>query len=79
MKEFQSYSKKVSPGGSYEWSGTLSVNKRVYVMNDMLQTDDRACFTGPTANSTNVYPISEYFKKLDVKKTKFSTITVPEK
>lgn len=79
VKDFQSYSKKVSPGGSYEWNGSLSVNKRVYVMNDMLQTDDRACFTGPTANSTNVYKISEYFKRLDIKKTKYSTITVPAK
>ena len=45
-------------------------------MNDMLQCDDRACFTGPTANTTNVYHISEYFQKLDVKKTKYSTITI---
>lgn len=58
VKDFQNRAKKVSPGGSFEWSGSLSVNMRVYVMNDMFQTDDRACFTGPTAGSTNVYPIS---------------------
>lgn len=45
-------------------------------MNDMLQTDDRACFTGVTVGSTMEYSISEHFKKLDVKKTKYSTITI---
>lgn len=79
VKDFQNRAKKISPGSSFEWSGTLSVNMRVYVMNDMLQTDDRACFTGPTAGSTNNYSISEHFKKLSIKKTKYSTITVPEK
>lgn len=37
-------------------------------MNDKLQMDDRGCFTGPTSGSDNLYRISEYFKKLGVKK-----------
>jgi hypothetical protein len=45
-------------------------------MNDMLQTDDRVCWTGPTDKSNIDYPISEYFKNLEVRKTKFSTVTV---
>ena len=59
--------KLIKPGEKYTWSGTLSLHMRVYVMNDNLQYDDRACFTGPTAGSENVYPISKYFEKLDVK------------
>jgi hypothetical protein len=59
--------KLIKPGEKYTWSGTLSLHMRVYVMNDNLQYDDRACFTGPTAGSEYIYPISEYFKKLDVK------------
>ena len=54
----------IKPGEKYTWSGTLSLHMRVYVMNDNLQHDDRVCFTGPTAGSENVYPISQYFKKL---------------
>lgn len=47
-------------------------------MNYFLQTDDRACFRGMgvAAGSTMDYRISDHFKKLDVKKTKYSTITV---
>jgi hypothetical protein len=56
----------IKPGKKYTWSGTLSLHMRVYVMNDKLQLDERVCFTGPTADSENLYPISTYFKKLDV-------------
>ena len=49
---------------------------KVYVMNDKLQSDQRGCFTGPTAGSENVYPISEYFKNLYVEKTPEDTYTV---
>ena len=59
--------KLIKPGEKYTWPGTLSLHMRVYVMNDNLQYDDRACFTGPTAGSENVYPISKYFENLDVK------------
>ena len=48
-------------------------------MNDMLQVDDRACWTGPTDKSNIDYPISQYFTNLEVRKTKFSTITVQQK
>lgn len=67
VKDFQASSELIKPGGKYTFSGSLSLTMTVYVMNDKLQTDERACFTGPTADSENVYPISEYFKKLDVK------------
>ena len=63
-KQDRTSAKLIKPGEKYTWSGTLSLHMRVYVMNDSLQYDDRACFTGPTANSENVYPISQYFKKL---------------
>lgn len=76
VKDFQEQSKLIKPGEKYTWSGSLSLTMRVYVMNDKLQCEDRACFTGPTANSENVYPISEYFRNLDVKKQHGETITV---
>jgi hypothetical protein len=66
IREFKDNATLVRPGEKYTWSGTLSLTMRVYVMNDKLQCDDRGCFTGPTADSDNLYPISEYFKKLDV-------------
>lgn len=56
----------IKPGDKYTWSGSLSLTMTVYVMNDKLQTQDRGCFTGPTAGSENVYPISKYFTNLDV-------------
>ena len=37
-------------------------------MNELLQFDDKACFTGPTDGSENVYRISEHFTRLDVRK-----------
>lgn len=66
IREFKENAQLIKPGEKYTWSGTLSLTMRVYVMNDQLQCDDRACFTGPTAGSESVYTISEYFKKLDV-------------
>jgi len=48
-------------------------------MNAKLQFDQRGCFTGPTADSENVYPISEYFQQLDVKKKPEDSITVYSK
>lgn len=76
VRDFQQKSELIKPGSKYTWSGTLSLTMRVYVMNDKLQCDNRACFTGPTANSVKVYPISEYFRNLDVKKQPGDTITV---
>ena len=69
VKEFQRDSKLIRPGEKYTWTGTLSLTKRVYVMNDKLQCDDKACFTGATANSERVYTISKDFTNLDVKKS----------
>ncbi len=68
-KEFRNQmpaAKLIKPGEKYTWSGSLSLHMRVYVMNDKLQKDDRACFTGPWINSEKFYHISKDFKKLDV-------------
>ena len=79
IRDFQAKAELIKPGEKYTWSGSLSLTMKVYVMNDKLQMDERACFTGPTAGSENVYPISEYFQKLDVKKKKEDMITVYSK
>ena len=79
IRDFQANAELIKPGEKYTWSGSLSLTMKVYVMNDKLQMDERACFTGPTAGSENVYPISEYFQKLDVKKKKEDMITVYSK
>lgn len=76
VRDIQKHSKLIKPGEKYTWSGTLSLTMEVYVMNDKLQFDQRACFTGPTDGSEYVYPISEYFQNLDVKKLPGDTFTV---
>ena len=67
-REFQAAAQLIRPGEKYTWSGTLSLTKRVHVMNELLQFDDKACFTGPTHGSEKVYRISEHFTSLDVRK-----------
>lgn len=79
VRDFQAKAELIKPGKKYTWSGSLSLTMKVYAMNDKLQMDQRACFTGPTAGSENVYPISEYFQQLDVKKKPGDTITVHRK
>ena len=79
VKDFQASADLIKAGQKYTWSGSLSLTMTVYVMNDKLQFDQRGCFTGPTANSENVYRISEYFQNLDVKKKKGDMITVYSK
>ena len=64
--EFKAHAELIKPGEKYTFSGTLSLTMTVYVMNDELQLDKRACFTGPTHDSENIYPISQYFTNLDV-------------
>ena len=76
VREFKNASKLIKPGEKYTVSGTLSLTLKYYVMNEKLQFDDRACFTGPTNNSENVYPISEYFQNLQVKRTSGDTYTI---
>ena len=68
VREFQAAATLIRPGEKYTWSGTLSVTKRVHVMNQLLQFDDKACFTGPTHRSEKVYRISKHFTRLDVRK-----------
>ncbi|XP_015761638.1 PREDICTED: uncharacterized protein LOC107340778 isoform X1 [Acropora digitifera] len=64
--EFKAHAELKKPGEKYTFSGTLSLTMTVYVMNDMQQHDKRACVTGPTVDSENIYPISQYFTNLDV-------------
>ena len=68
VREFQAEAKLIRPGEKYTWSGSLSLNRRVHVMNEKLQFADKACFTGPIDGSENVYRISEHFTRLDVRK-----------
>ena len=68
VRELQAEAKLIHPVERYTWSGTLSLTKRVHVMNELLQFDDKACFTGPTDGSEKVYRISEHFTRLDVRK-----------
>lgn len=65
-KGFKAHAELIKPGEKYTFSGTLSLTMTVYVMNEELQLDKRACFTGPTHDSENIYPISQYFTNLDV-------------
>ena len=76
VKEFKNASKLVKPGEKYTVKASLSLTLKYYVMNEKLQFDDRACFTGPTNNADNVYPISEYFQNLQVKRTSGDTYTM---
>ena len=64
--KFKAHAELKKPGEKYTFSGTLSLTMTVYVMNEELQLDKRACFTGPTHDSENIYPISQYFTNLDV-------------
>ena len=66
VKEFQASAELIKPGEKYTWSGSPSQTMIVYVMNDKLQSQNRACFTGPTDGSENIYRISRYFADLDV-------------
>ena len=68
VRDFQAEDTLIRPGERYTWLGTLSLTKRVHVMNEKLQFDDKACFTGPTDGSEKVYQIWEHFTKLNVKK-----------
>ena len=79
VRDFKNNAKLIKPGEKYTWSGTLSLTKTVYVMNEKLQFDQKGCFTGPTHGSENVYPISRDFQKLDVKKKPEDLITVYSK
>lgn len=66
VKRFKAHSELIKPGKKYTFSGTLSLTMTVYVVNDKQQVDRRACFTGSTHDYENIYPISQYFTKLDV-------------
>jgi len=79
VKDFQTKSQLIKPGEKYTVKGTLSLTLKYYVMNDKLQFDEIACYTGATADSEKVHPISEYFKKLDVRKGPQDRITVYSK
>lgn len=68
VMEFKEKSQSIKPGQKYIWSGTLSLTKTVYVMNAKCQFDQRACWTGSTAESERTYTISKDFPLLSVKR-----------
>ena len=66
----------IPPHDDYKWRSTASMHMRVYVMNEKLQIDKRICFTNPRPGGEWVYPLSEYFLKLDQKKTEEDKVIV---
>ena len=76
VQAFKEEAKRIPPGEKYTWSGTLSLNMKVYTMNDKMQCGVKACFAGAIPGSENVYTISDYFKNLDVERKLEDTITV---
>ncbi len=67
VANFQSRAKLIKPGKRFTFRGTLSLTMTVCVMNDVLQKDKQAVWTGALHGSTKTYRISKHFKKLDVK------------
>ena len=77
VKKFQESADEVlEPGEKYIFKGSLSLTMKVYVMNENLQFDSKACWTGATNGSENTYTISKDFSNLDIKK---KTVTVYSK
>jgi len=73
VRDFQEKSERIEPGGAFTWEGSLSSNKRVYVMNDKLETDNRGCLTAASAGGNNKYYISQHFTNLSVKREEGTT------
>ena len=51
----------IQPGCKHTVSGSLSLVWTAYVIYDDGREAKRDCWTGATANSENLYPVSEYF------------------
>ena len=65
VRDFQAEAELKKPTEVYTWSGSLSLIKRVCVLNNNFQFENRGCFTGPTHNSVRKYTISEDFTNLN--------------
>ena len=53
--------KRIDPGCKHNVTGSLSLVWTAYVIYDDGREAKRDCWTGPTAGSENLYPVSEYF------------------
>ena len=52
---------RIEPGCKYNKAGSLSLVWTAYVIYDDGREAKRNCWTGPTAGSENLYPVSKYF------------------
>ena len=69
VKGFIKDSTKLEPGETFTFSGTLSLVRTVYCMNDKTQHEKRDCWTGATSESNRKYTISENFSNLTIDST----------
>ena len=60
LKEKLKGFKLINPGCKYNVKGTLSLVKTAYVVLEDGRKAQFDCFTGPTAGSENLYPVTEY-------------------
>ena len=66
IRDFQAEAELKKPKEVYKWSGTLSLIKRVCVLTNGFQFENKGCFTGPTHNSVRKYTLSKDFTNLDL-------------
>ena len=66
VRDFQAEAELKKPKEVYTWSGTLSLFKRVCVLTNRFQFENKGCFTGPTLNSVKKYTLSKDFTNLDL-------------
>ena len=64
VSRFLNGSTLLKPGESYKFRGSLSLPRKVHVMNDELKIAYRVCVTGATNESNKSYKISKHFPAL---------------
>ena len=77
VKEFCDNTQFIEAGKEFPWYNTASMHMCVYVINDKLQIDWRKCYTNPKPGGDWVYPLTDYFNKLDHEKKSDDSDTVP--
>ena len=77
VKEFCVNTEFIEAGKKFTWCNTSSMHMCVYVINDkLLQINQRNCYTNPKPGGDWVYPITDYFNKLDHEKKSDDSDTV---
>ena len=76
VRDFQAEAQLLKPTEVYTWSGSLSLVKRVCVLNNRFQFENRGCFTGSTHNSVKKYTISKDFTMLESHQSDDDTVMV---